>query len=309
MGKALTPDIYLPIIEERGFALLGDWTGTQAPVAMRHNACGREVKPSYNSLLQGHGCNACGIDKRAADKRARTEVAAMELCSVVGFVPSVPFPGPGVPWAGPCAEVGHEITPIYGNMRERQTNNCKPCAVEASRGPILDEALVVEVMERGGVRPIEPFRGALSTLLSECLTCGEHVRPTYANVAYRGQGGCVYCAATGIDYAAPGIVYLLVEPAFGAVKVGITTTATTADRIEAHVAEGWQLVEAWNVPTGADAHDIEQTELAYWRDVLDADRKGWMLAADMPRGGHTETASTALVDVEAARSRIEALVA
>ena len=167
------------------------------------------------------------------------------------------------------------------------------------------DAEVVPIMRSAGLEPLEPYESSRTPWRCRCLTCERVVTPTYGGIR-SGQGGCKFCAVTGLDYSAPGIVYLSTHPGWQAAKVGVTTTASKTDRIAAHTARGWNLLGTWSVPTGADAEDIENTILDWWRDELDAPDA--VPAADMPQGGWTETASLVLVDLDETIARIDAAV-
>jgi hypothetical protein len=75
------------------------------------------------------------------------------------------------------------------------------------------------------------------------------------------------------------------------------------DRVRQHRKYGWELVRRWDFDLGADAREVEQAVLRWWRDdlgVSDAVPK-----ADMPQGGSTETASLLWVDVDETIRRVE----
>ena len=71
----------------------------------------------------------------------------------------------------------------------------------------------------------------------------------------------------GFSPTAPGILYLMTNSEWQAAKIGCTTTAAHQDRIATHQATGWALAKKWDLPTGADAYEIEQTIIKVWRDA------------------------------------------
>ncbi len=117
---------------------------------------------------------------------------------------------------------------------------------------------------------------------------------------------CRYCADSGLDFAAPGIVYLLVNNRWQALKVGITTTASKTDRILAHTKRGWSVLSTWSTATGADAWDVEQEILRWWR--FDCETPQGIAPSEMPQGGWTETASLVYVGAVETAARIQAEV-
>ena len=97
--------------------------------------------------------------------------------------------------------------------------------------------------------------------------------PLLLDGSFGKTGACRYCAKTGLDYSAPGLVDLLRSNIFDACKIGISTVASNTDRVSRHEERGWELVRLWNVPTGDDALLVEQVVRRWWRDDLDALRQ------------------------------------
>ena len=55
-----------------------------------------------------------------------------------------------------------------------------------------------ELLLKSGVQPLVPFLSAKSPWLSECLTCGRQVQPTYSNVR-NGHAACKFCSGAARD--------------------------------------------------------------------------------------------------------------
>jgi hypothetical protein len=53
-------------------------------------------------------------------------------------------------------------------------------------------------MRAAGLEPLEPYPGNRPPWRCRCLTCGQDVRPRYANIL-GGQGGCGFCARNAVD--------------------------------------------------------------------------------------------------------------
>ena len=149
-------------------------------------------------------------------------------------------------------------------------------------------------MRAAGLEPLEPYRSAGALWRFRCLACGRELATRYDSVA-RGVG-CRYCAQRGMDYTAPGVVYVMVNTDFQAVKVGVTTTAARTDRVGAHERNGWVAVRSWDVPSADDAIGFEREVLSWWRTAVGAPPA--MLPGDMPQGGASETASLMLIELE-----------
>ena len=62
-------------------------------------------------------------------------------------------------------------------------------------------------------------------------------------------------------------------------------------------------MRTWDVATGVQAINIEQSILRWWRDDLGAPYA--LTKDDMPQGGRTETASLLWVDIDDTLARIQ----
>lgn len=119
-------------------------------------------------------------------------------------------------------------------------------------------------------------------------------------------GGCKFCSDSSFNYDAPGIVYLMFNTDYQALKIGITTKHSRTDRIRDHELKGWSLVKKWDTESGLEAEIIESAVLAWWRDSLGAPQA--LTRSQMPSGGHTETAALIFVDELTTIEVVEALL-
>lgn len=142
-----------------------------------------------------------------------------------------------------------------------------------------------------------------------CVTCEQVVHPTYDSVR-AGNGGCRYCAAYGLGWSEPALVYLLVHTQYLSLKVGVAKLVparTTMARVERRLARryGWCPYRQIEIPTGREAFRVEQEILRWWRQDLG-------LPPHLGRSeteGHSETVSRDAVHEEVAWQRILAQVA
>jgi hypothetical protein len=65
-------------------------------------------------------------------------------------------------------------------------------------GARISNLEAIRVMQRAGLKPLEPYRHSKHPWKSKHLKCGRVVTPTY-NSIQRGQGGCAYCAGLAVD--------------------------------------------------------------------------------------------------------------
>ncbi|MEU2769327.1 MULTISPECIES: hypothetical protein [Streptomyces] len=125
----------------------------------------------------------------------------------------------------------------------------------------------------------EAYRQRLNVELARATACAECAR--------RDQ----LFAGRGSDAA---YVYVIVHEQYAAVKVGISSRASRASRLRAHMDHSWTVVGIVDRLNYRQANAVEKAALAWMRTLSDA-----VLVADqIPQGGHTETAAADLVPPE-----------
>ena len=121
------------------------------------------------------------------------------------------------------------------------------------------------------LQPLEPFQNVDHPWKCHCADCGRIVTPTYSNVR-AGNGGCRFCAAFGLDWEAPAVVYLLVHNEYLSLKIGIAKREPhrpETARVKRLSKYGWVPFATVVMPTGRSAHRVEQAILRWWRVELD----------------------------------------
>jgi hypothetical protein len=323
--KAIVPVEAEEVMRSAGLEPLEPYPGSGSRWLCLHS-CGRQTASSYKSIKEGRApCIECWRDLRTVKKTAAAksafklatesrpkkksaenresdwiskEYAAIEEIRRVGLEPLVPFPGAKIPWPSRHT-CGKQVSPALGNIRA----GAKPCKFCA--GKAVDPNDAADLIKSRGLTPLVQYPGASVPWNCRCNTCEQEVFPTYSNIRSGGSGGCKFCAEPGIDYNAPGIIYLMVQTDFHAVKIGITSSVTKVDRIETHLKQGWQLVARWDVETALVAEMIEQEVLSWWRDDLHAPYA--LTKSEMRQGGHTETVSLMHVDIDEVISLVDSL--
>jgi hypothetical protein len=159
-------------------------------------------------------------------------------------------------------------------------------------------------MDAAGFKPLEQYKSRVNPWKSIHIKCGYEVTPTLANVS-KGSG-CKFCTDTGIDYSAPGILYLMRHDGFHSIKVGISSTKARKLRIPTHEKYGWKLTRRWDLSSASTALTIETIILSKWRKQLGAPPA--VLPSEMPQGGASETGALIHVDIEDTASYIDQLV-
>lgn len=227
--------------------------------------------------------------------------------------PLTRFPGWDVPWKSRCLDCNIEVFPRFGTVRESGWA-CAPCArkrFDDLKAASQNDERARLMEEVGGVTPIEPYRRSQSPWKCECKTCGSIVTPRFDDVINKHRRACIVCSRNeervfAFDFKAPGIIYLLEHLDLGAIKVGISTTASKTDRIGQHELNGWTRINVWSVTTGLFAREVEQEILGWWRNEMKL--MPACTGSDMPQGGHTETVSAIEIDAGEVIQRIEQLI-
>ena len=278
-GQVVDVDEAISIMNAAGFDSLAPYPGANKPWRSRCMTCGRETSPRLVGVRQGRGCQYCA-------GKAVVPTEAVELMRSRGFEPQAEYPGSSQPWMVRCTTCDRVFETTYSYVRTG--SGCRFCT---GKEVVPDEA--VEFMLSAGYEPLEPYPGGNEPWRCRCTTCGRHVRPSYSNTRSGGRR-CRFCTTGGIDYTAPGVIYLLRRDDYFVLKIGITTRATKSNRVERHEGYGWTVVAQWDVPTGDVAEQVERRVLHRWREVFGAPAA--VTREQMPQGGWSETASLLWVD-------------
>ena len=179
-----------------------------------------------------------------------------------------------------------------------------PCGYCA--GKVVDVQDAINIMQSAGLKPLEPYPGALERWKCECQNCRRIVYPRYSGIK-KGQGGCRFCAQIGIDYTGPGFIYLMTHKYLQSHKVGIggSLRSRRRDRVTEHQKFGWILHSRKDFETAEDAFQVEQMVLTWIRN-----EKGlgvFLSASEMPQGGYTETVDASEIDLPTIWAKVEEL--
>lgn len=280
------------------------YRGASVPRLCKCLICGSLVTPQYASLKSGQGgCLTCG-HKKAGEKRALPESVALKILKLAKLKPLETYPGRGKPWRCVHTVCGSEVRPSIASISNGR-GGCLKCGRKTtSSKQRTPQVVAISIMESAGFKPIEQYKSRVSPWKSIHLKCGYEVAPTLSNVT-RGTG-CKFCANTGIDYTAPGILYLMKHEGFYSIKIGISSTKARKLRIPTHVRNGWELIRQWNLDTADTALTIETIIINKWRKELGAPPA--ITPSDMPQGGASETAALIHVNIDDTANYIDRLI-
>lgn len=304
MSPRFDPVAAVALMRDRGLDPQEPYRAAVTPWRCLCVECGAIVYPRYNTVQQGRGgCKKCGHRSTGLKRRFDPDEAA-ELMRSRGLEPQEPYPGSRERWRCVCKVCGYEFRSTFDSVR--QGHGCFACAGRL-RGEAQSAAAAgaaVATMLAANLQPLDPYGKALAPWRCRCLTCGREVTPSLVNVR-RGQGGCMWCAPKGMDFSAPGFVYLVTHPKLGAHKVGIRSAG--ADRLEEHARRGWRLHKERYFEITYHALRVEQAILRWWRAELRL--PAHLTAEEMPQWGHTETVSADAVSLPDVWSKVLELAA
>jgi Zn finger protein HypA/HybF involved in hydrogenase expression len=107
-----------------------------------------------------------------------------------GFDPIEKYPGSSKPWTCKCRKCDATFQTSLMKVKSGDFKKCPNCRL-LDRKVFAEET--VSIMVAAGVEPLEPYPGSNSKpWKSKCLTCGQVVKPAFANVK-SGGGGCIHC--------------------------------------------------------------------------------------------------------------------
>jgi len=280
----------LSALIESGFTPLEEYDGLLTRIKCEHT-CGAIVSIKPLSIKQAIKNKSiilqCDCQRGEGALSATKQTQAFAEMRDAGHEPLEAFKTTHTPWRTIHLECGEERRPRLGDIR-KGGSGCYPCSRKSDRwkhkNTITEEEATAYVRERG-FEPIGEYKNT-QTPWKMRHSCGAIVTPSLTNL--RGGTGCKACNST-FNYMEEAIVYLLKNTALNALKVGVAGKDSGNRRINDSLRYGFDIVQTWAVPTGQDAVDIESEVLRHWRDDLNAPVH--VAKEDIPRGGHTETAS------------------
>lgn len=286
---------------------LGPYPGAVALWSLKCLVCGHQFWGRWSVLKNGKGCPDCRRARVARTVgRDRARQAERDL-RAAGMEPLEPYRGAHTPWRSKCVKCGSVRSPRLAGIRSGQ-GACKVCgstvSAEKRRTP---RAEALKIMKNAGLIPDLNYEYVRTTdpWPCTCVTCGARVRARI-NTLKKGKRGCKRCAMVeggiGFDVWSPGVIYLIAHDGLGALKVGITSTNTTHQRLVMHGANGWTVLREWSTETGQQAVFVEGEVLRWLRDDLDA--HPCVEQKNMPQGGWTETVSISEVSASAISRKI-----
>jgi hypothetical protein len=197
-------------------------------------------------------------------KQKVDEVQVVKAMIEANLRPLAPYPGSSIKWKSECLICKQIVYPRWDVVKRsgRGCSNCKGMNISDSKR--YKQERVMPLMKIRKLEPLEPYPGTGTPWKCKCLQCGREVSPKHENLV-QGQGGCKYCAESGLDYLAPACVYLIFHEEWKANKIGVAGLHTK--RLALHKSRGWKIYQVLSVSNGEVAFEIEQKVLKWIRQT------------------------------------------
>ncbi len=191
MAKKLSESEAIEVMLKAGFRPLVPYEKTSIPWKSRCLKCEKEVSPTLNNVKsKGAQCRYCAGN--AVDINDLEEVLQRAKLKSL-----MPFPGAKKPWRCRCLVCGEVVSPTFSSLKTG--GGCKFCARKTVGDKNrIPEHTAVEIMEKAGLIPLEPFQGSGKPWKCKCEKCGKEVTPRLSMVKSKGSG-CAYCSETRVD--------------------------------------------------------------------------------------------------------------
>lgn len=272
-GKRVDLEEVEELFKESDLVPLEPYVKNNKPRKCRCTRCGNEVSPTYSSLQKGNGGCAFCAGRRVKIKTVEDGFA------LNGLMPLEPYVGADTPRLCVCVFCKNQVSPSWSSVKNGKS--CGYCA-----GIRVSESDVALTFLKANLTPLESYTTAKAKRECTCNLCGNVTFAIYANLK-SGQGGCSSCAAYSFDRTAEAFLYLMHHEDLRSLKVGVASTSSRYDRVDAHQKNGWNLIKSWKISSGRDAEVFEKLVLKYWRDELS--KPIHLDSYQIPQGGWTET--------------------
>jgi recombinational DNA repair protein (RecF pathway) len=174
------------MLKKAGAIPLEPYKSNSSPWKSMCLKCKREISPRLGNIKKGSAaCAYCAGKKVHPDD-------ALNLMKSVGLEPLEPYPGSNKKWKCRHKKCGDIVFPMHSWIVAGQ-GGCQKCGyIESGLKGRVSEDFAVQVMEKSGLTPLEPYKGAGKPWKSKCIKCGQISSPTFGSI--QSGSGCGVCA-------------------------------------------------------------------------------------------------------------------
>jgi len=272
------------------------YTNTDAPLKSKCSQCGNFPSPTFTSIRAGGGCRYCS-EKLTSPEKARS------LAKKAGLEPLEDFVSGQIPWKCKHLNCGESVSPLFSTILKGNSGCIKCNSKNAADRYRFSGEKAIAIMLNANMKPLEPYTNALTSWRCKCLKCGNIITPKLNSV--QNGSGCIHCSEFGFNLTKPAYFYLMFHSELNSFKIGIGGSTNKVDRILAHSNFGWQLFKRKDFSIGELAYKLEQEILTWLRVELGLEK--YLIAEQMPQGGHTETVDASEIDLPTIWAKVEEL--
>jgi len=272
------------------------YTNTDAPLRSECVICGNFPSPTLTSVRRGSGCIYCSEKRTSPEK-------ALKLAKKAGLDPIESFVDGQTPWKCKHLKCGEIVSPLFATVLKGGSGCIKCNSKNAAKRYRFPEEIAIEVMMKAGMQPLEPYTNALAKWKCKCLKCEKIITPKLNNV--QNGSGCINCSDFGFNLNKAAYLYLMFHHELNSFKVGVGGSSNKVDRVKTHLNFGWVLFKKIDFSTGLSAYEVEQQILTWLRNDLGLGI--YLVAEQMPQGGHSETVDASEIDLPTIWAKVEEL--
>ena len=174
-------------MKKAGAIPLEPYQNSKEPWLCRCINCKREIRPTYGNV-KNIGTMPCAY---CSKKKVHPDDAVKQMRDA-GLEPLAPYPGSNTKWKCKHLKCGEIVYAVYSWIVAGQ-GGCQKCGyVESGLKGRVSEKLAIQIMQKAGLTPLTPYKGASKPWKSLCEKCKQIVSPTYNSI--NSGTGCGVCA-------------------------------------------------------------------------------------------------------------------
>lgn len=282
------------------------YKGAMSPWKSKCLTCGKVVTPTYSNVRTGHsGCRHCA-HKITVFKRTKTKSQVFAYLRSQGYAPvkGAAFVSSEVTIKCKHLPCGRIVQARYFTVQQGRgcCNHCGTREGAKKWARTLDE--VQPILNKKKITLLEKkLLGMRQKHLLQCKKCNLIWKARLASVT--SDIGCPNCALYGLKPNLKSYIYLIQNKELGSIKLGIANSNKPRDRVDKHIARGWEIYKLKTFVSGTKARSVETECLKYFRVV-----KGippHLSKSKMPQGGWTETFDARIVKPSTIWAKVEQL--
>lgn len=282
------------------------YKGALSPWKSECLTCGKVVTPTYSNVRTGHsGCRHCA-HKITVLKRRKTKSQVFAYLRSKGYAPvkGAVFVSSKVSIKCEHIPCGRIVQARYFSVQQGRgcCNHCGTREGAKKWARTLDE--VQPILNKKKIALLEEkLLGMRQKHLLQCKKCNLIWKARLASVT--SDIGCPNCASYGLKPNLTSYIYVIENKELASIKLGIANSNKPRDRVDKHIARGWEIYNLKTFTSGTKARRVETECLKYFRKV-----KGippHLAKSQMPQGGWTETFDARIVKASSIWAKVEAL--